>query len=309
MLDGLSVTSDFVHDMVNDSSYAVRILSVRDARNLNHGKLRSALQYACRPSRPAGTPRLKGIYVFGKKDRFGVGATSTEASDSSISNDWNQRSQQALSKSLQDGGDAWWNNHGRVYPRALPEEWAQCIQACAGVIAFDAVLCNGPRHANSPAFGRLSMDGDTRPAVATVSLPGCAGCGQAPEGVLHPDTSPLAELPLLAPVPIMSSSLRAAVMPSCPGSGLIARCMDCIRERYCSGCSKWWCESCYVLPGQTAGSDLEVQIIEEGLEPMSLSLENFDNWEDAHASAKSFKVRGGYCLPCAIDMRRVGRDS
>ena len=67
-LDGLSVTSELVHDILIDPSYAVRILSLRDVKNLNEHKLRASLKYVCRPSRPKGTPKLKGLYIFGPKD-------------------------------------------------------------------------------------------------------------------------------------------------------------------------------------------------------------------------------------------------
>jgi hypothetical protein len=35
----------------------------------------------------------------------------------------------------------------------------------------------------------------------------------------------------------------------------IPRCYDCIRDRYCSGCHRWWCESCYVGLGASPASD------------------------------------------------------
>ncbi|KAG8169562.1 hypothetical protein KVR01_000307 [Diaporthe batatas] len=46
-------------------------------------------------------------------------------------------------------------------------------------------------------------------------------------------------------------------------------CMECLRDRYCWGCSKWWCEKCYV-PGQM----------------------------DSHVDGLYYKVRDGLCEEC-----------
>ncbi|KAG6032327.1 hypothetical protein E4U41_007241 [Claviceps citrina] len=99
ILDGLSVTSDLCHEIINDPSYSVRVLSIRDVRNLNQAKLRGALQYACRPSRPESSPRLKAIYVFGSKE------ADPEQTSGSISAGWNRKSQQVLPALLKNEGD------------------------------------------------------------------------------------------------------------------------------------------------------------------------------------------------------------
>ncbi|KLO88674.1 uncharacterized protein LW93_4484 [Fusarium fujikuroi] len=126
ILDGLSVTAELCHDIINDPSYSVRMLSIRGVNNLNQGKLRAALAYACRSSRPENTPRLKAVYVFGPMP---------------------------CDENSQDS-DAWWSKKGRVLNSTSDmDDWAQCLLACQGLISFDAVLCQGPRHANSPAFG------------------------------------------------------------------------------------------------------------------------------------------------------------
>ncbi|CEJ79810.1 hypothetical protein VHEMI00028 [[Torrubiella] hemipterigena] len=292
VLDGLSVTSDFVHDVINDPSYNIRILSLRETKNLNHGKLRNALQYACRPSRAEGMPRLKGVYIFGKKDYQSASSSSRHAHNHSA---WGHQAaaaqEDAAMTQAQQFGDEWWNTRGRIYPRGMPDAWAQCLIACQGIIAFDAVLCQGPRHSNSAEFGKHRLHADSRPAVATYSVPGCAGCGKAPEGVLHPDTCAPASLPLLAPLPIMSSSLRAATVPSNPGDGLIARCTDCLRERYCSGCHKWWCEACYLLPEQAADSQPQIQILDDDHSAETLAFNDFAELDEVFTTATKFKSR------------------
>src|SRR5690606_1343885 len=103
-------------------------------------------------------------------------------SSASVSTDWNQRSLGALSETLQSSGDSWWDVKGRQLKRPIPSEWANCLLSCSGVIAFDAILCQGPRHRNSHAAGNGNVFADQPAAVATYSLAGCEGCGKAPEG-------------------------------------------------------------------------------------------------------------------------------
>ncbi|KAK3064505.1 hypothetical protein LTS18_006627, partial [Coniosporium uncinatum] len=68
ILDGLSVPADMIKEIITEDRFNVRILSIREAKHLNERKLRQTLRYAVRPTRPAGTPRLKGMYVFGLMD-------------------------------------------------------------------------------------------------------------------------------------------------------------------------------------------------------------------------------------------------
>lgn len=68
ILDGICVTSDLVSEVILDSSLNVRILSIREVKCMNERKLIQALLYAVRPSRAPNTPKLEGIYIFGRKD-------------------------------------------------------------------------------------------------------------------------------------------------------------------------------------------------------------------------------------------------
>ncbi|RBR19566.1 uncharacterized protein FIESC28_05561 [Fusarium coffeatum] len=134
ILDGLSVTAELCHDIINNPDYNVRMLSIRGAKNLNQAKLRAALAYACRPTRPSNL-RLKALYIF------------SETTDD----------------------DAYWHNKGRVMESTSGmDDWAQCLLACQGIISFDAVLCQGPRHVNSPAFGNPPF---TSPTALTPADP------------------------------------------------------------------------------------------------------------------------------------------
>lgn len=248
---------------------------------------------AVRPSRPEGTPRLKGLYIFGAKDPPPLPATPAPTLDKSIQTDWNQRSHKALAAVLHDVADEclWYDKKGCIIPQEVPAEWASTVLACAGVISFDAVLCRGPRHFNSPAYGTIDIAANSPPppytpsrwAVATHSIEGCAGCGSAPEGwtvwgelagIDADDES--CRFPLLAPPPLHTSNVKAARCPS--GADMnpratrasnnkprrfIARCLECLRDRYCWGCSKWWCEKCFTL-GQVDSHDGLYYKVREG---------------------------------------------
>ncbi|KOS19965.1 hypothetical protein ESCO_005646 [Escovopsis weberi] len=243
ILDGLCVTSELCHEIINSPSFNVRILSIRGVKSLNEGKLMQTLQYACRPTRPAGSPRLEALYVFGAKDQAGVLAPVDVA------------------------GDAWWDARGHVVPRPVSKDWASCMLACQDVIAFDAVLCRGPRHRNSPAhdpFDTHAGHADSSPSVAVFGLSPCDGCGDAPEGPVHSRSGPSRSRPLLSPAPLLSSTLRAATSPETPDCAMVGRCLECIRERFCTVCVKWWCESCYRLPGQgLAGAAAQILVFDD----------------------------------------------
>ncbi|KAH8899889.1 hypothetical protein GQ53DRAFT_633883 [Thozetella sp. PMI_491] len=259
VLDGLSVTAELVHEILNEPSFAVRLLSIRAVRNLNEDRLRQALEYACRPSRAEGMPRLRGLYVFGQA------APALPSTAGAASPEQDQ--------------EAWYVRRGNQFPHRkgdFGEGWANTLAACQGIIAFDAVLCNGPRHQYS--FSSVGMI--PHQAVATRALDGCANCGFVPEGWTvwgeapsddrrGPDErrgsgsypSDLERFPLLWPPPLHSSSLRATMCPSsqrvnariAPSAEkdkarFVPRCFDCLRDRYCSNCNRWWCETCYTSP-------------------------------------------------------------
>ena len=265
VLDGLPVPADLVADIVLTDRFNVNILSIRDCRHLNERKLMQILQYAVRPTRPQGTPRVKGIYHFTPVDHPNRAPVRPRYRDW-----WNSRSQTPSSTppstveelasettQLQQQND-WYLPSGQILKQSIDEEWAKTIKKCEGIIAFDAVLCRGPRHnidllssANQngpPPEGRL-----LGPALATVALgpQGCDGCHTSPEGPAIWGQSDLEHFPLLSPIPHHSSSLTAAKRPvQCPGEQpiLIARCTECLTNRWCHRCNKWFCSSCLPEP-------------------------------------------------------------
>ncbi|KAF2139312.1 uncharacterized protein K452DRAFT_289862 [Aplosporella prunicola CBS 121167] len=272
VLDGLSVPADLVREIIAEDRFAVRILSVREAEHLNERKLMQVLKYAVRPSRPEGTPRLKGLYVFGVKDpspitepigkkrttppRTPAGVMGSEGAQ--IGAEWNQKSSDALSSSLSQSEHKWYQSAGRVLHKRPSPEWAETLKACEGIIYFDAVLCRGPRHDISTAYTGPTDDSPAphplsylSPAVASIALgsSGCHNCNSCPEGAAIFGKSPSHHLPLLSPPPLHSSTIQAAQRPSARNRNempvLISRCEDCLRGRWCERCNKWWDEDCY----------------------------------------------------------------
>lgn len=360
VLDGLSVTADLVHDILIDPSYSVRILSLRECKHLNERQLRGALQYACRPSRPEGTPRLKGLYIFGQKEPLATVAQSPAAgSNASNSNrtggavgaSWNARSQKALAPSAvavavdETEAESWYGLRGWQFAGARPvhKDWAQTLVDCEGIIAFDAVLCTGPRHLNSRAWGKFDTDALAAASsvaisqirswnIAEYSLDGCAGCGSAPEGwtvwgeeddskTRRPDdgerrysdggctNTDIGRYPLLSPPPLHSASVRVAMCPAgqplnprlatstsnqTETARFVPRCGACIRDRYCTCCHRWWCETCYVGPYATRPFAGNASLEDHGEDTVSQSSNNSTTEESCREHHDIIRV--GLCL-------------
>ena len=90
------------------------------------------------------------------------------------------------------------------------------------------------------------------PMGATVVLgpSGCQVCHSAPEGPAVAGTASVDQLPLLDPPPRYTTSVTMAQQLPKDGSSttalpFFARCRACLVDRWCEGCNKFWCESCY----------------------------------------------------------------
>jgi hypothetical protein len=262
VLDGLSVPADLVREIVAEGRYSVKILSIREAKNLNQAKLQQVLRYICRPTRMEGTPKLKALYFFGTKDAAfnvisqqqrlegsqAVGVTRSEGAQ--IGAEWNQRSSNTLTTSIFDEETKWYSATGRALRRPQ-SDWPDTLHVCRGLIAFDAVLCRGPRH----DISKVDSEDFLQPTIATVALgpSGCELCHSCPEGPAVFGQSPEPHLPLLGPPPSHSSTVRAAQLPHLRDERgeypkLILRCEDCLKGRWCERCNRWWCEDCYKEP-------------------------------------------------------------
>ncbi|KAF2016106.1 hypothetical protein BU24DRAFT_193992 [Aaosphaeria arxii CBS 175.79] len=268
VLDGLSVPADLVREIVVGDNFNVRILSIREVKNLNERKLMQALRYAVRPTRAEDTPKVKGIYFFGPRDPIptqdpqnkkkptpSVNRGVLASPGAQIGAEWNQKSSDALNAVLTRAQDKWYQPSGRMIAKRPSLEWAETLKACEGIIAFDAVLCRGPRHDSTKAFvGNDSSNPSSflAPAIATVALgtAGCENCHESPEGPAVPGYSPSSDLPLLTPVPCHSSTVQSAQKPHATHHSeppvFFARCEDCLKGRWCERCNKWWDEGCYI---------------------------------------------------------------
>lgn len=267
ILDGLSVPADVVQELISSTRFRLRILSIREARFLNERKLQQVLRYAIRPTRPSDTPTLRGLYIFGPVDSRPFQGTSgalaggraatprpshngiLSSPGAQIGAEWNERSHATLQASLGPASsDRWYQASGRMFKSPPSKEWAETITACEGIIAFDAVLCRGPRH----DLEHTPPQHYVPPAIACIALgpDGCVDCGRCPEGAATPGLSPATHLPLLAPPPLHSSTIRAAQLPhlltTTTQPAFHARCEECLRRRWCERClSRFWCEACY----------------------------------------------------------------
>ncbi|KJR84955.1 ubiquitin fusion degradation protein [Sporothrix schenckii 1099-18] len=237
ILNNVSVTAELVHEILRSPEYNVRILSLRNAKHCNEVQLRHILRTACRASRPAGTPKLRGLYIFSSGRR---GDSSWDSVLGGYRNTSSSSKPDESDDPHPNGDDLWYRGRGRVLPRMLMSaEWAGTLLECRGVLAFDGVLCTAPRHTNSPAFGKVpSSASTTRPhlpfAMASFSLDGCASCGSAPDGWTtwgdpalantqsrgggsgggDDEGDPyLSRFPLLWPPPLLSSNVRVAMCP------------------------------------------------------------------------------------------------
>ena len=302
ILDGLSVPVDLIREIVCEDSFSVRLLSIRGAKNLNERRLNQVLRYAIRIDRPTGTPRLKGLYFFGpmsysndKGTPFPESTSTNSAIGMELGIQWNHKSQQALAKDLSSGDGKWYQSSGKMFPRTPGQDWADTLQACEGIIAFDAVLCRGPRH-NPDFYNREEDRGFNsylRPTIASVALgqSGCEICHSSPEGPGIAGNCLLNQVPLLGPLPLHTSSVVAAQKPVSictleSAFPFFARCSACLWERYCERCHRWWCESCYTRD-EEIGTYTELQKVE--------ALEN-----DENLSEKEIKVHLGLCVQSCL---------
>ncbi|OQE39158.1 hypothetical protein PENCOP_c007G06416 [Penicillium coprophilum] len=267
ILDGVAVPADLVADIILTDRFNINILSIRECRHLNERKLMQVIQHAVRPTRPTGTPRVKGIYHFSPvhtdprpvarpryRDWWGT-QVETPRTPSRSPSDPGQ--EDGASKSSVEQQNEWYSASGKLFKHTIEEGWAQVLKKCEGIIAFDAALCRGPRHNpklySSTTENSLAGVSLLGPAVATVALGprGCDGCHSSPEGPAIWSQSPDIQFPMLSPPPLHSSSVAAAKRPELiPGQHpvLISRCTDCLTNRWCHRCNKWFCGNCLPNP-------------------------------------------------------------
>jgi len=307
ILDRLAVPSALVREILCEDAYNVRILSLRDVKEIGDEKLMQILRYIMRPTRPEGTPKLKALYyftpltqgagytardLFNRSSQGQVGVTNSLGAQLGAGSSSSGALHREMVRSSWHQRDQWYSATGEVFkPDAnIDQLWASLIEACEGSIAFDAVLCrrHGAKSMSVSAEDEIeTMIADQMPRLATISLGGCQKCGACPESPAYPGTSPESHLPLLAPPPLHSSSAKAAQLldtRGLPHPPFIARCRQCLKDRWCDRCNAWWCETCYKIPKKRTATSVNVT-------PMGAK--NFDC---------SIKVNNGLCAErCLMD--------
>ena len=266
ILDGLPITGEMLS--VTTERLNVRLLSIRGIRNPRRSRVQDFLGYLIKHSHP--NLKLKGLYCFGPADvprirHAAAGSPSPASANTGVMSTLGaQLGARAPMPSEESGyhseNSSWYDGNGEVPLPGLGsrdkwQSWAVAVNACAGIIAFDVISCR--------RCPMAAKDKDTVPRLATISLKGCKVCGSCPEGPACVGKSPESYLPLLAPLPFYSSTVRVAQIPpsevlSAPQ--LIARCEQCLTGRWCRNCNAWWCESCYKPPTRVLDKNEELQV-------------------------------------------------
>lgn len=260
ILDELFIPVTIIEDILCNERYQIRLLSLRTVYGLLMQDLMRILRHLILPSRPKGTPKLRGLYLFGHPRRFqevydfdevmntlkptGITASvGAQLGAGTYMVDYDLDDSQRLfgKDPYSDSPYGVLGTSNALGGTWAASEWPYILEACAGLIHFDAVLC---RH------NRESVP-DPRPKLATVRLTGCKSCGTCPESPAYPGVSPADHLPLLSPPPLHSSKVEVAQRIDTNGQPyppLILRCRTCLKDRWCERCNDWWCESCYTIP-------------------------------------------------------------
>lgn len=259
ILDGLAAPRPWLTDFLLDEQNNIRLLSIRGIRSFNPEDFRQLL-VSLIPSSRAGISKLKGVYYFRLMDdltdrhEFTVSSFGENLPNTGVMSAPGAQLG-APTPTPNTGGKppssrfGWYDGTGEMPLARLRtgcpqlEQWEELVHSSAGVIAFDIVSC---RRCPMTAHGKENV-----PKLATVSLKGCQICGSCPEGMAYVGKSPTSHLPLIAPVPLYSSNVRVAQIPAVESPSvppLIARCLRCLEDRWCTNCNAWWCESCYTPP-------------------------------------------------------------
>ena len=303
ILDDQFVPFHFLSRLLMCQSSQIQLLSLLRSRGYSEENLGQLIRYLIRPSRPhpEESPKLKGLYCFAKPTsttwfeyRGPVRTTIdnaqgvTNAAGAQLGAAAVQRS---LSASVIEGNDeqydAWYSRRGLLLNLPLHDETGDLIQACEGVISFDAVICRHDRE----------LYQEPRPEIANVRLDGCKNCGSCPEGPAYPGQAPRHYVPLVSPPPLYSSNLNAAQKVHLTASqsaqpAFIARCRLCLRDRWCQNCNAWWCENCYTPPSKGR---------QEGLSKAQET-------SNSPVTSSNIKVHDGLCVAnCLVTELLCGR--
>ncbi|PYH89285.1 hypothetical protein BO71DRAFT_337015 [Aspergillus ellipticus CBS 707.79] len=327
ILDGLSVPASLVEEIVLADRFNINILSIRECRHLNERRFMQVVNHAVRPSRPKGTPRVKGIYYFTPlthsratvrskyRDWWGLRCSSQASCDASTSEDNTVSYGSAGSDPHRQ--NAWYRPSGQLLKGNIEEDWAQTIHKCEGIIAFDAVLCRGPRH-NVDFYPSLSQNQDSSqsegrllgPRLATVALGprGCEGCHTSPEGPAIWGQTSDEHFPLLTPPPFHASSVTIAKRPvlfPVEKPTLIVRCTECLTDRWCHRCNRWFCTDCLLHPEHVSNELSPHQTAVRGPRSGQSSIELPHNHRFGPGVSKDCWECGPTCSMCKAECQRT----
>ena len=294
ILDRLYVPATLIEDILLNERYQVRLLSLRMIHGSDITDILQILRHVLKSSRKKGMLKLRGLYLFGQPNDIHEACSVHDATVSQETHGITAAMGAQLGAgSHMDHDD--FRKHLREDPyydsvygvqrmsdflrgADVQSGWPELLEACAGLIAFDAILCRHNRESVS----------EPRSSLATVRLAGCKSCGTCPEGPAYPGSSPADHIPLLSPLPLHSSRVEVAqcIETKCqPYPPLIVRCRTCLKDRWCERCNFWWCESCYTIPKDRTSTTVDPSSTVPG-----------------QALNKDIKVHTGLCVSqCLMD--------
>ena len=321
MLDGLgSVTHGIVNDIITSARYNVRLLSIRGCPNVNQHALQRILVHACRPSRPGGTPRLKGLYYFTNPALDSRPNSKQDVSFSVMDADGATLGLLPSEKGhdISDNAHVWYTTSGQAVAIGAEKRtsWEETLRICSGIIAFDVVLCTSMHEHMDPVLHEASREFliSSKPGVPTIASvalgpDGCSGCGCAPAGTPVWGQSDISEFPLLAPPPRSGKLIDAIQPPSSHDVNhgrLIVSCKWCLVNRHCDSCHRWWCADCYNPKVTNKLKDLE-SLSDAGLMYLPTTEELSISPGPGNSRGDSIKVFNGFCVEnCLVGEMMAG---
>ena len=241
-----------------DGVCGIRLVSPINVKHLDFPTFRQFIVNICSNDDRLGSLKLEGIYLFGPP-------VSLLELETPFEGEWPPaRPLEPENNVTGTSGSTEWCNPWTPHPggTVLQERRgdglyndAHLLKSTKGIIAWDAVLCRGPKHSqvmsNPDRINAPIIHPIVRTATVALGSSGCHICHSSPEG----PGSTLSQLPLLSPPPIHASSVEAAQQApfshenGTASSPFYARCSRCTMDRWCKGCNKWWCENCYTPGG------------------------------------------------------------
>lgn len=298
ILDRQYIHIEDIRNILLDNGCQVRLISLLNVEGFDAVDLKDLFQDIYSGGPGLSPRRLEGVYFFGPPVVSRKFCDQIEnAASKSTSRD---RTAGAETQSEEyDGPNPWYLRSKTAFqPPGIETSCSSVLRATKGILAWDAVLCRAPRHTYPhPKY--------TAPPIASVALGqnGCHICHSAPEG----PASAIEQRPLLAPLPFHSSSVKSAQQIPSDGAPVgslpfYARCVYCLKHRWCAMCNKWWCENCYQFGGPNCYKENNARGPDSAGSKVMLFL--FADWclRDLQLIALSFPPFVGYLLTSRLQV-------